>query len=82
VKAKLVPIGNSCGVRLPKCMIEEADLGEEVDIHVHEGAIIITSIKSPRAGWAKSARLMHEREEDQLIDPQTDTEFGKAEWDW
>ena len=82
MKTKLVPIGNSRGVRLPKPMITEAGLGDEVDIHVRDGAIIITSMKNPRAGWAESARLMHDREEDQLIDFPTDTRFDRTEWEW
>ncbi len=82
MKTKLVPIGNSRGVRLPKPMIEEAELSNEVDIHMRDGAIIITSMKNTRAGWAKSARLMHDREEDKLIDFPADTLFDRTEWEW
>ena len=82
MKAKLIPIGNSRGVRLPKPMIAEAELGDEVDIHVSEEAIIITSMKKPRAGWAESARLMHDRKDDRLMDLPGDTRFDRTEWDW
>jgi len=63
-------------------MIAEAELGDEVDIHVSEGAIIITSMKKPRAGWAESARLMHDRKDDRLMDLPDDTRFDRTEWDW
>ena len=82
MKTKLVPIGNSRGVRIPKPMITEAGIDDEVDIQVRDGAIVITSFKNPRAGWAESARVMHERREDQLIDSPTDTRFDRNDWKW
>jgi len=82
MKAKLVQIGNSRGVRLPKPLIEEAKLKDEVDINVREGAIVITSIGKPRSGWAESAKLMHNRQGDKLIDPISETQFDQTEWQW
>ncbi len=82
MKTKLVPIGNSRGVRLPKPMIEEAGLGDEVDLHVREGAIIITSINEARVGWAEAARLLRARSADKLLDPETKTQFDTSEWKW
>ena len=82
MKAKLVQIGNSRGVRLPKPMIEEAGLKENVDIHVKEGSIIITSNLKLRSGWAESAKQMHNRNEDILIDEATATGFDETDWKW
>lgn len=42
MKTKLVSIGNSRGVRLPKPLILQAGLTEEVDLRVRDGAIIIS----------------------------------------
>jgi len=82
MKAKLVQIGNSRGIRLPKPMIEEAKLHDEVDVHVREGAIIITSSLNPRSGWAESARQLQDRKEDGLLDDSTATTFDETEWKW
>ena len=82
MKTKLVPIGNSRGVRLPKPLLREAGLSDEVDLHVRNGAIIITSIKNTRAGWAEAAKVMHNRKQDQLIDSPTETQFDKNDWQW
>ena len=56
MKTHLVRIGNSRGVRLPKPLIEQAGLSEEVELRVQEGAIIITRARSLRSGWADAAR--------------------------
>jgi antitoxin MazE len=82
VKTKLIAIGNSRGVRLPKPLIEEAGLGDEVDLRVHQGAIIITSAPAARRGWAEAARLMHKRNEDSLLDSAASTHFDESEWKW
>ena len=82
MKAKLVQIGNSRGIRLPKPMIEEARLNDEVDIHVREGAIVITSTKTPRSGWAEAAKQLHDRKGDVLLDDSTTTVFDETEWKW
>ena len=68
--------------RLPKPMIEEAKLNDEVDIHVREGAIIITSSPNRRSGWAEAAKQLHDRKEDGLLDDSTATTFDETEWKW
>ena len=82
MKARLVRIGNSRGIRLPKPLIEEAGLKEEVLLRVRDGAVIITSSTRPRSGWADAARRIRERDEDKLLDEPTSTEFDRKEWRW
>ena len=82
MKAHLIRIGNSRGVRLPKLVIDEVGLGDEVDIAVEEGAVIIRPIAHPRAGWAQAAKRAHERGEDRLLDEPTPTRFDEEEWRW
>jgi antitoxin MazE len=82
MKARLVRIGNSRGVRLPKPLIEEAGLTEEVEIHVRAGTIIIAPAQRPRAGWAEAARQLSRRGEDRLLDSAASTRFDEDEWEW
>lgn len=51
MKANVVKIGNSKGVRIPKQLLEEAQLTGPVDLRVTDGALVITPIK-PRDDWA------------------------------
>ncbi len=82
MKARIVPIGNSQGVRLPKSLLEEAQLAEEVELEAAPGRIVIRAVKRPRAGWAEAARRMCDRGEDRLLDPGTSTRFDDQEWKW
>ena len=82
MKTRLVRIGNSRGVRLPKPLIEEAGLTEEVELTVRDGAVVVARVAGNRSGWAEAARQMHERGEDVLLDPVVTTRFDEKEWEW
>jgi antitoxin MazE len=82
VKAHLIQIGNSRGVRLPKAVLEEAQLGDEVELKAEPGCIVIRSARRVRAGWAEAARQMRERGEDRLLDSSAPTRFDRKEWKW
>jgi antitoxin MazE len=82
MNARIVRIGNSQGVRLPKPLLEQAGLGVDVRIHAEPGRIVIEPATKARAGWAEAARLMHERGDDELLDPPTPTRFDEEEWEW
>ena len=51
MKVKLVKIGNSMGVRLPKTVIEECHLLPELELIPKNNSITLQSIKVPRDGW-------------------------------
>lgn len=82
MRSRLVRIGNSRGVRLPKPLIEEAGLTDEVEIRASDGRIIIENATAPRAGWAQAAALARKRGEDTLLDPPDATRFDEEEWEW
>ena len=82
MKARLVRIGNSRGVRLPKPLIEEAGLTDEVEIVLGDGSVIIAPAKRPRSGWADGAKALRARNEDRLLDPPTATRFDDKDWKW
>jgi antitoxin MazE len=82
MRARVVRIGNSRGVRLPKFVIEEAGLGEEVELRVRDGAVVIMSTARPRAGWDEAAKQMRQYDEDRLLAEPTPTHFDEEDWKW
>lgn len=82
MKTRLVQIGNSRGIRLPKTVLAEAQLEDEVELKAEPGCIVIRSARLPRAGWAEAARNMRERGEDRLIAPGVSNRFDREEWEW
>jgi antitoxin MazE len=82
MKTRLVRIGNSHAVRLPKPLILEAGLSEDVELRVQEGAIVIARVALPRSGWSEAAKRLRMRGDDALLDPPTPTRFDETEWTW
>lgn len=82
MKARLVRIGNSRGVVLPKVLIEEAGLTGDVDLQVRDGRIIISPVRAPREGWEDAATTLAAGADHGLLDAPTSTRFDREEWSW
>jgi len=81
-KAHIVRIGISRGIRIPKVLLDQAQLPDEVELHAEPGRLIVQGARSPRMGWAEAARAMAERAHDDLLDEPTATRFDREEWEW
>ena len=81
-RTRIVRIGNSRGIRIPKTLLDEAALPEEVELHAEPGRLVVEAIKRPRTGWATAAARMRARRGDQLLDQSTPTAFDRTEWEW
>ncbi len=81
-KTRIIRIGNSRGIRVPKVLLEQAQLPEEVELHAEPGRLVVRAARRPRTGWADAARAMRQRNDDQLLDEPTSTRFDEEEWEW
>lgn len=81
---KIVPIGNSRGIRIPKAMLETCGFGEEAELQAKNGALILRPVNTPRAGWAETYRGMAAAKDDLLVheDAPKGTQFDAEEWEW
>ena len=82
LKARIIKIGNSRGVRIPKTWLEQLNFQEEVELAVEPDQIVIRPAHHPRAGWDQQFRAMAERGDDQLLDDPIPTEWDEGEWEW
>ncbi|HEX6124234.1 MAG TPA: AbrB/MazE/SpoVT family DNA-binding domain-containing protein [Pyrinomonadaceae bacterium] len=81
MKAQIIRIGNSQGVRIPKTLLEDGKLSGEVELELHEDGILIRSLQKPRANWDAQFRTIADADDDQQV-YETPTEFEKKEWQW
>ena len=56
MQIKLVKIGNSYGIRLPKTVIDTCEFKTDLELTVKGKSIILTSEKQPRAGWKEAVQ--------------------------
>ena len=84
MKAALVKIGNSRGIRLPKPVIEQCGFENEVEMEVHHRELIIRSARHNREGWDAAFAAMSELEDDKLLDlvAEPGTAWDDEEWEW
>ncbi len=79
---RIVRIGNSRGIRVPKVLLELADLPAEVELQAEPGRLVVTAARAPRTGWADAARLMRTSGDDRLLDEPHSSAFDVREWEW
>ena len=53
MRIKLVKIGNSTGIRLPKSVIQDCGFEAEVELTVQNKTVILASPKEGRTAWAE-----------------------------
>jgi antitoxin MazE len=84
MKASIVRIGNSQGIRIPKVVLEQTHLSGEVELQVRDRQIIIRSVRKPREGWAEKFQAMAARGDDKMLDAEvtSQTSWDKEEWEW
>ena len=84
MKANIIPIGNSQGIRIPKVLLEQTRLGKEVELEVMDQKIVIRPVTHPRQGWDQKFKHPAEKNEDRLIleDTLIENQFDRDEWEW
>jgi antitoxin MazE len=83
MRAELVRIGNSRGIRIPKPIIEQCHFGDSVELRVENDCLVIASRRVPRQGWEEAFRAAGPAEEDELLlDSLPPNEFDFEDWRW
>lgn len=82
LRTKLIKIGNSQGLRLPKTLLEQSGILGEVEIELQADGLMIRPIapRQVRSGWDRSFAEMAERGDDRLLDEPTATLWEETEW--
>jgi len=82
IRTQVIKIGNSRGIRIPKPLIDQVKLGNEVEIAVQRGQLIIRPVSRPRSGWDEQFHAMAEHGDDQLLDKPVSTKWDRSDWVW
>lgn len=84
METKLIKIGNSFGIRIPKAFIQQYELSNSIEINPTENGMLIKSKKKARAGWKEqitTAIAQGDIPDKELLEGFTD-EFTDKEWQW
>ncbi|MBO6794089.1 MAG: AbrB/MazE/SpoVT family DNA-binding domain-containing protein [Balneolaceae bacterium] len=80
MKTKLIKVGNSKGVRIPKPMIEEAGLSDDIELILDDNRIILQSTITPRANWDEGFSTDSESVGETV--PYLSNDWDEEEWTW
>ena len=81
LRARIVRVGNSRGIRIPKVVLDQLDIGPEVELAVQSDRLVIRAARRTREGWSKRFSAMAVQHDDRLI-PESPSRFDKSEWQW
>ena len=81
MKTRIVRVGRSFGIVVPKSMLEQAGLHGDLEVVVL-GRSLFIQVAEPRQGWEESFRAMAERGDDALVLPEVASSLDDEEWDW
>ena len=84
MRARVVKIGNSQGIRIPKPLLEQTGITDDVELEVEKNQIIIRPVSNPREGWDHAFKTMAERGDDGLVygDESISHSWDDEEWQW
>jgi len=83
MKAPLVRIGNSHGVRIPKTVLEQCGFKDQVEMTVRDGTIVIAPARRARAGWDAAFNAMAAAGDDaDLLPGKLANQWDETEWQW
>lgn len=82
MRTRLVRIGNSKGIRIPKPLIEQAKLHGDIEITFKGDSLVIRPATKPREGWAEAFKEMAKHGDDALLDGPVATQWDQTEWQW
>jgi len=84
MRARVIKIGNSKGLRIPKPILEQTGIMDNVEIEVVKNQIIIRPVRNVRDGWDDAFKLMGQKGDDELIikDDNISHSWDEEEWQW
>ncbi|MBN1842098.1 MAG: AbrB/MazE/SpoVT family DNA-binding domain-containing protein [Deltaproteobacteria bacterium] len=84
MRASIIKIGNSKGLRIPKPILEQTGIRDDVEIELEKNQIIIRPVQNAREGWDKAFKKMAEKGDDKLIidDRDITNSWDDEEWQW
>jgi antitoxin MazE len=82
MRTNIIRIGNSRGIRIPKPLLEQAGLGETVQLVAKKGQLIIQPDRAPREGWAEAFAAAEKSGQDRAILGEITNVFDLEDWTW
>lgn len=83
MRVQIIKIGNSKGLRIPKAVLEQVNFGEEAELEIQDGLLILRNpAQTSRAHWDEAFKAMRSNNDDILLDDLHESEWDRKDWQW
>ncbi len=84
MRTRIVKIGNSQGIRIPKPLLEESGIDKEVDLIMEKNQLILKPVTNPREGWEEAFSSDITTSSDESLNEYTtlQNQWDEEEWQW
>jgi antitoxin MazE len=82
IRTRIIKIGNSQGIRIPKTLLEQSGIQAEVEISIDGDRLTIRPLQQLRTGWDQAFAAMSAQQDDVLLDEVNPTDWDQSEWEW
>ena len=82
IRSKVVKIGNSRGIRIPRALLEQVGLTDEVEMSIEGDRLIIHPVHGPRQDWEGMFAKMANYGDDRLLDEDITSKWDEDDWEW
>ena len=82
MKIRLISIGSSKGIRIPSSVIRQCGLGDELEMRVEDGVIVLASLRRVREGWSGAFEKMAVAGDAPLVPDALENDFDAEGWTW
>ena len=84
IKTRIIKIGNSHGIRIPKPLMEQAGLVDEVELEARANQLIVRPVRAARQGWDAQFQAMARAGDDRLLERKipNSAPWPTEGWEW
>ena len=82
IRTRLIKIGNSQGIRIPKVVLDQLNLIDAIELEVQDNLLIVRPSQAARTNWSGQFQQMATLGDDTLLDPALNSsQWEETEWE-
>lgn len=83
MKTKIIRIGNSQGIRIPKSLLDGSGLKDDVELVRADDGLLLRPVHAPRHGWDAAFSGVTQSDLAEFLSvPTTLSTWDDTEWTW
>ena len=83
MRAEIIRIGNSRGLRIPKSILDQCGFRQSVNLNIVDHSLVVTPCSDLKVGWSEAFQRMASHQDDSFLDDESASlSSDDEEWQW